>query len=152
MEIQKIKVTDWDLADLINAVKSGKLRIPRFQRDFVWERTKVTKLLGSMYKEFLIGSFFIWYAPQKYNSFFREIPELNLKNPESMDEIQYILDGQQRITSLYVTIKGLTIKGVDYSNICFDLNKEEFVCIEGDGIRFIPLCQLLGEERHKIYD
>jgi uncharacterized protein with ParB-like and HNH nuclease domain len=48
MEIQKIKVTDWDLADLINAVKSGKLRIPRFQRDFVWERSKVTKLLGSL--------------------------------------------------------------------------------------------------------
>ena len=152
MEIQKIKVTDWDLADLINAVKSGKLRIPRFQRDFVWERSKVTKLLGSMYKEFPIGSFFIWYAPKKYNSFFREIPELNLKNPENTDEIQYILDGQQRITSLYVTIKGLTINGVDYSKICFDLDKEEFVRIEGDGIRFIPLCQLLGEERHKIYD
>lgn len=152
MDIQKIKVTDWDLADLMNAVKSGKLRIPRFQRDFVWERSKVTKLLGSMYKEFPIGSFFIWYAPKKYNSFFREIPELDLRNPENTDEIQYILDGQQRITSLYVTIKGLTIKGVDYSKICFDLDVEEFVCIEGDGIRFIPLCQLLGEERHKIYD
>ena len=107
MEIQKIKVTDWDLADLINAVKSGKLRIPRFQRDFVWERSKVTKLLGSLYKEFPIGSFFIWYAPKKYNSFFREIPELNLKNPENMDEIQYILDGQQRITSLYPDFRQL---------------------------------------------
>jgi predicted transport protein len=152
MEIKKIKVDEWDLGGLIDSIRSGRLRIPRFQRDFVWERSKVVKLLSSMYKEFPIGSFFIWYAPKKYNSFFREIPELGLRPPEMTDEIQYILDGQQRITSLYVTIKGLMVNGVDYSKICFDLDKEEFVCLEGDGIRFIPLSEILGEERHKIYD
>ena len=70
MEIKKIKVDEWDLGGLIDSIRSGRLRIPRFQRDFVWERSKVVKLLSSMYKEFPIGSFFIWYAPKKYNSFF----------------------------------------------------------------------------------
>ena len=152
MDVKKIKVVEWDLADLISEVKSGRLRIPRFQRDFVWEKSKVIKLLGSMYKEFPIGSFFVWEAPKNYNSFFRKIPELEIKDPDHSDEIKYILDGQQRITSLFVTIKGLTIDGNNYGEICFDLDNEKFVNKEGDGIRFIPLYEILGEGRHRIYN
>lgn len=152
MDIKKIKVDTWDLPDLLSEIKSGRLRIPRFQRDFVWEKSKVIKLLSSIYKEFPIGSFFIWEAPKQYNSFFRKVPELEIKDPDSSDEIKYILDGQQRITSLYVTLKGLTINSVDYNTICFDLDGETFLSTNPDEERFLPLSKILGEERHIIYD
>ena len=127
MQQQKIKVDELKLSDIVHEIEHGQLRIPRFQRDFVWERSKVIKLLDSIYKEYPIGSFFIWDADKKYNLFYRNIAELDLPKPDSYTSIRYILDGQQRATSLYVAIKGLRINGVDYSQICFDFDKEEFV-------------------------
>jgi uncharacterized protein with ParB-like and HNH nuclease domain len=120
-------------------VERGKLRIPRFQREFVWERPKVIKLLDSIYHQFPVGSFFFWAAPRKYNKFFRNIAELSLPKPEEMEDITFILDGQQRITSLYATIKNLTLEGVDYGKICFDLENEEFTARTSDDRRYIAI-------------
>ncbi|PIV43719.1 MAG: hypothetical protein COS26_00145 [Candidatus Nealsonbacteria bacterium CG02_land_8_20_14_3_00_40_11] len=39
--------------------------MPRFQRDYVWERIRVAKLFDSIYKEMLIGSFFLWITSSK---------------------------------------------------------------------------------------
>ena len=59
MEIQKIKIeSDYKLPDIIHDIEKGILRIPQFQREFIWEKSKVIKLLDSIYKEFPIGSFF----------------------------------------------------------------------------------------------
>lgn len=58
MQLQKIKVDELKLSDIVNEIEHGQLRIPRFQRDFVWERSKVIKLLDSIYKEYPIGSLF----------------------------------------------------------------------------------------------
>lgn len=147
MDIQKIKIDKSDFAEIINDVKHGKLRIPRFQREFVWERAKVIKLLESIYNEFPIGSFFVWEAPRKYNQFYREIPELELDKPDDTQEINFILDGQQRITSLYVTMQGLSINGTNYGEISFDLDTEKFLMHPGDGQRYVPLHVLLSIEK-----
>ena len=151
MEIQKIIVEKQGMSNVIADLKNGKLKIPRFQRNFVWERSKVTKLLDSIYNEFPIGSFFFWLAPKKYNKFFRDIPELDLPKPKSFSELSFILDGQQRITSLYASIEGKKIGSTDYGQICFDLDKEEFVIRKSQPDRFVPLHKLLGEECHIIY-
>ena len=51
MEIQKIKVlNELRLSDIIHDIDRGKLKIPRFQRNFVWERSKVVKLLDIIYQ------------------------------------------------------------------------------------------------------
>jgi len=154
MQIEKIKVEPGlKLADIMRDVERGKLRIPRFQREFVWERPKVVKLLDSIYHQFPIGSFFFWEAPRTYNRFFRNIAELGLPEPDARDEITFILDGQQRITSLYVTAKGLTLDGVNYKEICFDLEQQEFVTRKADNKRYVALCDMLNEERQfEIYD
>lgn len=149
MEIDRIKVEPGlKLGHIMMEVEKGKLRIPRFQREFVWERPKVVKLLDSIYHQFPVGSFFLWAAPRKYNKFFRNIAELNLPEPDERDEITLILDGQQRITSLHVTVKGLTLNGVDYGDICFDLEKQEFVTRKADNKRYIAVCDMLNEKRH----
>src|SRR5689334_15663222 len=126
MEVQKIQVTTPKLSNLIDEIRNGTLRIPRFQRRFVWEKRKIIDLLDSIYKEYPIGSFFIWEADQKYNMFYKDFPELNLPKPDNSSILKYILDGQQRATALYVVINGLVINGTDYSQICFDLDKGEF--------------------------
>jgi hypothetical protein len=156
MEVQKIKVlNELRLSDIIFDIERGKLKIPRFQRDFIWERTKVLKLLDSIYNEFPIGSFFFWKADRKYANFFRNIAELDLPKPDRSESLDFILDGQQRITSLYVTIKGKKIGIANYGAICFNLEDKKFVLGSDKykaGGASVPLCEILGSNRHEIYD
>jgi len=152
MQLQKIKVDELKLSDIVHDIEHGHLRIPRFQRDFVWERSKVVKLLDSIYREYPIGSFFIWEADKKYNLFYRNIAELDLPKPDSYTSIRYILDGQQRATSLYAVIKGLKIGSTDYSQICFDFDKEEFVVRYREHENSAPLRDILGENKFRIYN
>ena len=119
-------INNWNLRDIFNELEKGNIKIPRFQRGYVWERSKIVKLLNSVYAQFPIGSFFIWIASLEYKNFCREISELGLpENPES-NKYSFILDGQQRITSLYVALKGKRLNGTDFSAICFNLEKKEF--------------------------
>lgn len=153
MQLQKIKVDELKLSDIVHDIEHGHLRIPRFQRDFVWERSKVVKLLDSIYKEYPIGSFFIWEADKKYNLFYRNIADLNLPKPDEYSSIRYILDGQQRATSLYAVIKGLKVENTDYSQICFNFDKEEFVIRYREHDNCAPLRDILDENKHlQIYN
>ena len=45
---------------MFNELENGNIKIPRFQRGYVWERSKIVKLLNSIYKEHPIGSFFVY--------------------------------------------------------------------------------------------
>jgi hypothetical protein len=131
-ESTKIDVRYFRLETLLVDMESkGIPRIPRFQRDYVWERSKVAVLFDSIYKEFPIGSFFFWITPREYRDLYKDIPELQLPTPADYEQIKMILDGQRRITSLYVAAKGLTIQAngkseKDYKKICFDLDGECF--------------------------
>ena len=111
--------------DIIKNIENGIYQIPKFQRDFVWNLDASAKLIDSILKGFPIGSFILWRtnterlkATKSLGSvFFKEIPQ--------NEYIYYVLDGQQRITSLFLAIKGIHIKkNVDYSNICIDLSKD----------------------------
>lgn len=153
MDIQKIKIKgDYKLADIVHDIEKGILRIPQFQREFVWDKPRVIKLLESIYLEYPIGSFFFWDAPRKYYDFYRDIAELGLPKPDKYEKIVFILDGQQRLTSLYVTVKGLTLYGRDYKKICFDLDEKVFIDRTPDNQRFVSLSDLLSNERYSVYD
>jgi len=152
LETKQIKVDTWTLSELIVDVERGKLRIPQFQRDFVWEKPRVIKLLDSIYSDFPIGSFFFWIAPKEYHLIYRDIPDLRVKHYDDTQDVTFILDGQQRITSIYAVIKGLLIKNKNYYDICFDLDKEVFVARKGDHIRFIPLADFFSNDFLKIFN
>ena len=102
------------------------MKIPRFQRGYVWERSKIVKLLNSIYYQYPIGTFFIWVASYEFKHFCREITELNLPEDPESKTFSFILDGQQRITSLFVALKNKKLNDIDYSTICFNLEKKEF--------------------------
>jgi hypothetical protein len=74
-----------------------------------------------MFKEFPIGTLFFWQASAEQALIFRELEELHIPLPNPHQNISYILDGQQRLTSLYAAGNALQIGSNDYGNICLDL-------------------------------
>ena len=112
----------YNFPTLMNDIENGRVRLPPFQREFVWTPVKVIELMDSIYKGFPIGSFFYWKADRKYVTLFRDIKSLSLPSPAPDKELFFILDGQQRLTSIWATFKGSIINGEDYSRICLDLD------------------------------
>lgn len=55
---QKIDIiNNWNLSKLFSNLENGNFKIPKFQREYVWEKSKIVKLLNSIYKQYPIGSF-----------------------------------------------------------------------------------------------
>jgi hypothetical protein len=124
---QRIEIINtWTLAKFFEKLENGDMRIPRFQRDFVWERTKVVKLLNSIYSQYPIGTFFLWEADSSMDILCRGSSEFGFPDKPESNKFLFILDGQQRITSLYAVLKGKSFKGVNYKTICFNLDKKIF--------------------------
>ena len=143
-EDQRIRVFPDNLGNLMIAVQKGDYRIPQFQREYVWEKSKVISLFDSIYKEYPIGSFFLWKADREHNGLFRHSIDLDVPDIGKDDNVSFILDGQQRITSLYVTLQGLTANNTDYSRICFDLQEERFTYRAPDNNRYVRVCDMWG--------
>lgn len=141
---RQIEVQPSTLANLIADVENGRYRIPQFQREYVWPRSKVQELFDSIYHEYPIGSFFLWDAERKDNHLFRQLIDLGVPPVKDHDDISFILDGQQRITSLYVTLMGLSINGTDYSHIVFDLQDEVFQYRSPDNQRYVAVADIWG--------
>lgn len=110
---------------LFTGIDTGKIRIPQFQRDFVWSKQQTAKLIDSIIKGFPIGTFILWETTDSMRTY-RNIGNADLPEPRPGDRVQYVLDGQQRITSLYAVQKGLiqTLdnKEIDYKDICINLD------------------------------
>lgn len=141
---QSIRIQPETLTNVVVAVRKGQYRIPQFQREFVWEKPKVFELFDSIYKEYPIGSFFLWKADRSHNRLFRHSIELGIPPVKDDEDVSFILDGQQRITSLYVTLMGLTARGTDYSRICFDAKDQKFTFREPDNNRYVSVCDIWG--------
>lgn len=109
---------------LITGIDSGQIKIPKFQRDFVWSKEQTAKLIDSIIKGFPIGTFIFWKTNEKLR-YIKDIGNIPLPDPPKGDVIFYVLDGQQRIASLYTVQKGLLIskdgKEIDYKDISIDL-------------------------------
>jgi hypothetical protein len=147
---QKLEIiNNWNLKKLITELEAGNIKIPRFQRDYIWEKGKVVKLLNSIYNQYPIGSFFFWIAPAEYDTFIRpiEIDGIHSKNPNG--SFRFILDGQQRILSLYFALRGKIHDGTDYGTICFSPEKQEFVIPRSQREKFnIPAWKLFDHEAY----
>ena len=142
---RNIEVRPTTLQNLLAEVANGNYRIPRFQRRYVWKQSKVVELFDSIYWEFPIGSFFLWKAGRGRSHLFRQASALGVRDVTDDDDVTFILDGQQRITSLYATLNGLTIGNTDYSKICFDLLDERFTYRDaGSRVRYVPVCEIWG--------
>ena len=109
-------------------IDAGRTKLPMFQRDFVWDKAQTAKLIDSILKGFPVGTFILWKTRDRFRHY-RELGNLTLPEPPNGDAVQYVLDGQQRITSLYAVRKGLRItrdgRVIDYKDISIDLEAGE---------------------------
>ncbi len=116
-------------SSLMDDILTGKLKIPQFQRDFVWNIKKSSSLLDSVVKGYPVGTFIFWKTKERLR-FVKNIGNLTLPEPLSGDYVNFVLDGQQRITSLFAALKGETIKRKDgreedFSKIFIDLEAKD---------------------------
>ena len=114
---------------LISDIQKGLIKIPQFQRDFVWDLTKSANLMDSIIKGYPIGTFIFWKTKERLRSI-RNIGGIELPDPIPGDFVYFVLDGQQRLTSLFASLKGITVKrengvGDDYSKMYVDLEADE---------------------------
>lgn len=86
------------IEDIISELSRGGIRIPEIQREYVWKRTQIAKLLDSIYQEFPAGSILLW---DTGNGIIMRDLSTNLGQNVRPDFVpKVVLDGQQRITSL----------------------------------------------------
>lgn len=110
-------------SDIVNNVNNGIYQIPKFQRDFVWSKEQTSKLIDSLLKGFPIGSFILWKTNQRLKSL-KKIGGAVFNETKDGEYVYYILDGQQRMTSLYLALEGVEINKHNYKEIYIDLNKD----------------------------
>ncbi len=93
-------MADLTIRRILDEVKKGQIRIPAFQREFVWDGERVAYFMDSLYKGYPVGSLLLWrshYRLKTENS----LGPFTLPEPEPKMPVDYVLDGQQRITSIY---------------------------------------------------
>lgn len=106
----RIFPTNKGLTTYLDELINKNYQIPTFQRDVVWEQENVKKLWDSIYKFYPLGSILIWKTDLKLQNH-RQIGGHQITDTNfSRTEYQYILDGQQRTTSLLTSLYGGTIE------------------------------------------
>ena len=98
----------------INVDGDGGIFLPYIQRDFVWREERIYKLLDSLMRGYPIGTILVWETntPVNYRRFQNNYVPNTIDNDFYIDDgqhpinRQYILDGQQRLQSLYIAMRG----------------------------------------------
>jgi uncharacterized protein with ParB-like and HNH nuclease domain len=103
--------------NVIEKIHKKEYLLPTIQREFVWNTYQIERLFDSLMRDYPISSFLFWEVDKEnvnnyeFYEFIREFHEKdNRHNPKASingdDKITAILDGQQRLTSLYIALKG----------------------------------------------
>lgn len=113
------------LTTLFNRVTKGEVRIPAFQREFVWKSGQMLSLLDSVYRGFPISSLLFWRVNTKMlrTQDKRNFPPANDSAPYPHS---FVLDGQQRLTTLYGAFNFQEERYDSDFNILFNLKDDRF--------------------------
>ena len=110
--------------DLLSQISRGEILLPEFQRGYVWNRNQVRGLMQSLYRKHPTGHLLIW---RTYK------PSLVRGGEAARDgHSLLLLDGQQRLTTLYVLFKGEAPRFYEGESLFFDL----FFNVQTEEFRF----------------
>lgn len=130
------------VSDLLDNVASGEVRVPRFQRPYVWAPDDMIQLFDSVLRGYPIGSLLIWQTDRKDISSLEAIGPIQLPTDGSALK-SYVVDGHQRLA----TLLGVLRLPEDYPRtqmdkwrwwIAYDLREQQFLHIK-DRSPSIPL-------------
>ncbi len=116
------RTTTADLRSLIRDIESGVIGLPDIQRPFVWPNQKVRDLFDSLYRGYPVGYLLFWKNGLPGD---RTIGRRKQRAPDMV-----IVDGQQRLTSLYAVLKGVPVVDKNWTRrsvrIAFNPLEERF--------------------------
>ena len=113
-----------DINTILSQIDLGSYAMPVFQRGYVWNRDQVRKLMNSLYRGYPIGQLLVWNTAT-------DADISRGDGPLTPGNVNLILDGQQRITTLYGVIRGVPPKFFDgsaysFTNLYFNVEDEVF--------------------------
>jgi len=95
---------DMSISRAIERVTSGMIRVPAFQRGFVWDAERVAYFMDSLYKGYPFGSLLLWRTREALRTE-RKLGPFKLPKADPDYPIDYVLDGQQRLTSVFAVFQ-----------------------------------------------
>lgn len=112
------------ISTILDHIDSGHMALPEFQRGYVWNKEQVRGLFSSLYKRHPVGGLLVW-ATESAEAEFRGEQQL------AGGIVKLLLDGQQRMTSLYGVVRGSPPKFFDgndkvFTGLRFNLETESF--------------------------
>ncbi|MEB3177674.1 MAG: DUF262 domain-containing protein [Nostocaceae cyanobacterium] len=151
--------TYYFVKDLINDLERGRIRIPSFQRGFVWNPEQVSYFIDSIYKGFPFGSLLLWRTRNPLRTE-RNLGPYKLPNNDPEYPIDYVLDGQQRITSIFGIFQNSLVaeenQETNWTNLFFELNSQESVPFKYlddsehyDSNQFFPLKYVFDSPKYR---
>ena len=136
------------IREILDAVYRGQVRIPAFQRGFVWEPDRVAFLIDSIYKRYPFGALLYWRTNERLRTE-NTLGPFQLPEPDADFPIDYVLDGQQRVTSIFGVFQTeLTGNSNLWKDVYFDyrasedVQESQFFALDGtevDPDRHFPL-------------
>ena len=112
------------ISTILAQIDNGLMALPEFQRGYVWNRDQVRGLFDSLYRRHPVGGLLVWATESKTAAHRGE-------GPLAAGVVKLLLDGQQRITSLYGVVRGKPPKFFDgnvqaFTGLRFHLESETF--------------------------
>ena len=112
------------ISTILDQIDLGSMALPEFQRGYVWNRDQVRGLMQSLYRRYPVGSLLVWVTRSE------TAPVRGEENPRP-GLVELILDGQQRMTTLYGIIRGRPPRFFDgnpstFTGLYFHLDDEVF--------------------------
>ncbi len=154
----KIRIDDYTLRQLKTKFENREFAIPEIQRQFVWNKSRICNLMDSIYRDYPIGICLVWNATYSQAINIRPnnktiIPPFN-KRAKTSD---LIIDGQQRLSSIYGVLFGVEPKPeansiIDFRELFFNCDKsanKRFVFsrrLNDDSVGYIRLTTLLNTQ------
>ena len=125
------------ISTILDHIDNGHMALPEFQRGYVWNREQVRGLFSSLYKRHPVGGLLVW-ATDSQSAEFRG------DGGVAPGVVKLLLDGQQRITSLYGVVRGRPPKFFDgneqaFTGLRFHLRDEVFEFYQPITMRDDPL-------------
>ena len=125
------------IATIIDHIDSGHMALPEFQRGYVWNRTQVRGLFDSLYRRHPVGGLLTWATES-------ESADHRGEGPLAAGIVKLLLDGQQRVTSLYGVVRGKPPMFFDgneqaFTGLRFHLETETFEFYQPVKMRDDPL-------------
>ena len=104
------KEVGYPLSNLLDSIEMGDIGLPDIQRPFVWKNAKVRDLFDSMYRGYPVGYFLFW-----ENQLEKGVKQIGTNAHQKVPSL-LIVDGQQRLTSLYAVLKGIPVVRENYDS------------------------------------